>query len=109
MDEQSPREVVLHISDDPTDVQRALDTARVLESTDLDVKVRVIVNGAALAGLTGTDAVGASEHTSVAACSVGLGQRGINPDDLRPSLQTVPSAVVAIVEAQLAGAAYIRI
>ena len=109
MDEQSPRDVIVHVSDDTADVQRALDSAEALESSDLRVRVNVIVNGAALTGLTGTDAVRMSEHTRVAACSVGLGQRGINPDGLRPSVQTVPSAVVAIVEAQLAGAAYIRI
>lgn len=109
MDEQSRREVILHVSDDPADVQRALDAAAGLEDADLGVSVRVIVNGAALTGLTGTDAVEVSEHTEVAACSVGLGRRGIDPDELRPAVQTVPSAVTAIVQAQLAGAAYIRI
>ncbi|UNX54983.1 DsrE family protein [Georgenia sp. TF02-10] len=49
------------------------------------------------------------EHTEVAACSVGLGRRGLDPDELRPEVGTVPSAVTSIVQAQLAGAAYIRI
>lgn len=109
MDEQSAPEVILHVSDDPGDVQRALDAAAGLAAADLGVSVRVIVNGAALTGLTGTDAVALPEHTQVAACGVGLGRRGIAPDELRPAVQTVPSAVVAIVQAQLDGAAYVRI
>lgn len=109
MNEQSPREVILHVSDDPADVQRALDAAAGLQAADLGVHVRVIVNGAALTGLTGADAVVLPESTEVAACSVGLGRRGIGSDELRPAVQTVASAVVAIVEAQLAGAAYVRI
>jgi len=109
MDEQSRREVILHVSDDPDGVQRALDAAAGLADADLGVNVRVIVNGAALAGLTGTTAVEVPERTQVAACSVGLGRRGITPGELRPDVVTVPSAVTAIVQAQLAGAAYVRI
>lgn len=107
--DESPREVILHVADDPADVQRALDAAAGLHAADLGVRVRVIVNGPALAGLTGTDAVHVPEHTEVAACSVGLGHRGVDPDELRPEVGTVPSAVTAIVQAQLTGAAYIRI
>lgn len=106
--DENPREVILHVADDPADVQRALDAAG-LHAAGLGVRVRVIVNGPALAGLTGTDAVQVPEHTEVAACSVGLGRRGIDPGELRPEVGTVPSAVTAIVHAQLAGAAYIRI
>ncbi len=109
MGEQSRREVILHVSDDPADVQRALDAAAGLEDSSLDVSVRVIVNGAALTGLTGEEAVALPEHTQVAACRVGMGRRGIDPGELRPAVQTVPSAVVAIVEAQMAGAVYVRI
>ncbi|MFD6094105.1 hypothetical protein ACFWGN_18485 [Oerskovia sp. NPDC060338] len=107
--DQSRREVILHVSDDPDDLQRALDAAAGLQATDLGVRVRVIVNGPALAGLTGTDAIEMPEHTQVAACNIGLGRRGIDPDELRPEVQTVPSAVTTIVQAQLDGAAYIRI
>ncbi|GAB3750384.1 hypothetical protein [Microlunatus parietis] len=106
---ENTREVILHVADDPADVQRALDAAAGLQAAGLGVRVRVIVNGPALAGLTGTDAVQVPEHTEVAACSVGLGRRGIDPGELRPEVGTVPSAVTAIVHAQLADAAYIRI
>lgn len=107
--DDKPRDVILHVSDDPADVQRALDAAAELQRADPGTRVRVIVNGPALAGLTGTDAVDVPENTEVAACSVGLDRRGVDPDDLRPEVRTVPSAVTAIVEAQRAGAAYVRI
>lgn len=107
--EESPQDVILHVSDDPADVQRALDAAAGLQAASLGVRVRVIVNGPALAGLTGAQVVEVPERTEVAACSVGLGRRGIDPDDLRPEVGTVPSAVTAIVQAQLSGAVYIRI
>lgn len=109
MASDTPRDVILHASDDPADVQRALDSAAGIASADLGVRVRIIVNGPALEGLTGSEAVSLPEGTEVAACSVGMGKRGIDADDLRPDVQTVPSAVRAIVEAQLAGAAYVRI
>lgn len=107
--DESLRDVILHVSDDPDDVHRALDAAAGLQAAGLGVRVRVIVNGPALAGLTSTDTVHVPEHTEVAACSVGLERRGIDPDELRPEVETVPSAVTAIVQAQLAGAAYVRI
>lgn len=44
----------MHISDDPGDAQRALNAAMGLQAADPVVSVRVIVNGAAVAGLTGT-------------------------------------------------------
>ncbi|MGB3375619.1 MAG: hypothetical protein WBA87_10830 [Microbacterium sp.] len=101
--------MILHVSDDPADVQRALDAAAGLQAAELNVIVRIIVNGAALAGLTGEEPVEAPEQTQVAACRVGLERRDIDPDTLRPEVTSVPSALTAIVQAQLAGAAYIRI
>lgn len=109
MTEVSTGSVILHVSDDPADVQRALDAAAGLQATELNVTVRIIVNGAALAGLTGSEPMEAPKQTQIAACRVGLKRRGVDPDTLRPEVTSVPSAVVAIVQAQLAGAAYIRI
>ena len=102
------REVILHVADDPADVQRAVDAAAGLQAADPAVDVRVIVNGPALTGLTGEVAVGLPDNTQIAACSVGLDRREIGPGELRPDVLTVPSAVVAIVEAQKAGAVYVR-
>lgn len=105
----TPRTVILHATDDPGDVQRALDAASGVRSLDPSLHVRIIVNGGALTGLTGAADLNPPEGTEVAACSVGLGRRGIDHDELRPGVQSVPSAVAAIVEAQLAGAAYVRL
>lgn len=103
------RNVVLHVSDTGPDIQRALAAAALLASSDRSLGVRVIVNGPALEALTGSAPVDVPERTAVAACEVGMGRQGISPGALRPGVQTVPSAVVALAEAQFAGAAYIRI
>lgn len=105
----SRREVILHVADGPAGVQRAVETAAALEAADPEVDVRVIVNGPALTGLTGDTAVDLPDHTPVAACSLGLERRDIERDELRPGVVAVPSAVVAIVEAQKAGARYVRV
>lgn len=107
--DRNAHEVILHVSDDPADMQRAVDAAAGLQKADPAVRVRVIVNGPALDGLTGTEAIETPEDVEVAACHVGVGLRSIDPGDLRPDVQTVPSAVTTIVQAQRAGASYIRI
>lgn len=101
--------VVLHASNDPGDVQRALAAAATLGAGQPQTGIRVIVNGAALDGLTGTDPVVLPANTEVEACLVGMGKRGITVDQLRPAVLTVPAAVVALAQAQFTGAAYIRI
>ncbi|WP_353114054.1 hypothetical protein [Microbacterium sp.] len=112
----SPSEtVVLHVSDAPADVARALGSARTLREADLALTVRIIVNGAALDGLAsgahGVEIPGAEfpDGTTVEACRIGMGKRGIPADALRPGVGIVPAAVVAIVEAQQSGASYVRI
>lgn len=109
MTEQTTREVILHVADDPADIQRALDAAEGLASTDASLQIRVIVNGAALAGLIGHDVIDVPTRTEVSACRVGLAKRNTDLADLRPAVHTVSSAVSAIVAAQLNGAAYVRI
>jgi len=92
-----PRTVVLHVSGDPADVSRAVAAANSLAETHPDLAVRVIVNGPALEG------------TTVEACSVGMERRNVSPDQLQPAVHTVASAVTALVDAQLEGAAYVRL
>lgn len=103
------REAVLHVCDDPADVQRAVRAAGALRGAGGVGAVRVVVNGPALAGVTGADDVHVADGVEVLACLAGMRQRDIAVTDLRPGVQTVPSAVIAMVEAQLAGAAYVRI
>ena len=105
-----PHAVVLHVSDDPADVSRAVAAANSLAETHPDLGVRVIVNGAALEGLTSAGITLAPvEGASVEACSVGMKRRNMSADQLQPVVHTVASAVSALVEAQLAGAAYVRL
>ena len=101
--------VLLHASNEPGDVQRALAAVATLGAGQPQTGIRVIVNGAALDGLTGSDPVVLPANTEVEACLVGMGKRGITVDQLRPAVLTVPAAVVALAQAQFAGAAYIRI
>ena len=103
------QDVVLHVSDDPADVQHGLDAAARTVAALPDAHVRVIVNGPALAGVTGTEAVELPRNTRLEACRTGMQGRGITEAELRPGIQTVPAAVVALIEAQAAGSTYVRI
>lgn len=98
------RTVVLHVTSSPADVERAVATAARLRSALAGTDVRIIVNGPALYGLTA-----GGELADVEACGGGLDQLGIDPSTLRAGVVVIPSAAVALAEAQFAGAAYIRI
>lgn len=99
-----PRRVVVHVSEDPADVERAVSTAASLREAFPDAEVRVIVNGAALEGLRAGEPL-----PGVEACAVGLGRRGIDAGSLRDGVKVIPSAAIALAEAQFDGAAYLRI
>ena len=104
------RTAVLHVSGDPADVSRAVAAANSLAETHPDLAVRVIVNGPALEGVTSAGiTLAPMEGTTVEACSVGMQRRNVLPDQLQPAVHTVASAVTAIVDAQLEGAAYVRL
>lgn len=107
--DETARSVILHASDAPADVARATDAARELRRAHPELAVRVIVNGDALAALTDGTAVAAPDGVQVQACSTGLARRNLDPVRLPDTVGTVPAAVTAIVEAQLAGAVYVRI
>lgn len=101
-------DVVLHVSTHPDDVPRAIGSARLLAAEGWTV--RIIVNGPALGGLlTDAAALPAVAGVSIAACETGMRGRGIQAENLAPGTGTVPSAVVALAQAQRAGAAYIRV
>lgn len=106
----SSNAVVLHVSEKPEDVSRAVAAAKGLTDAHPDLHVRIIVNGPALVGVTtAAEQLTPDEATTVEACQVGMHRRDLAPDQLQPTVQTVGSAVVALAEAQLAGAAYIRL
>ncbi len=103
------RTVILHAAEGAKDVVRAVDAARRLHAEHPELNIRVIVNGAALDGLIAPEAPAAPEGVHVQACAFGLCKRGIDASVLPSGVETVPAAVTAIVEAELSGAAYVRI
>lgn len=100
---------VVHVSGAPGDIARGLDMAATIRRFLPDVAVHVIVNGAALDGVTGNEPVRVPAGVRLSACAFGMSKRGLAEADLRPGLDTVPSAAAALVQAQLDGAAYLRI
>jgi len=108
--DQQHDEVVLHVSDTAQDVARANAAATALTQADPQLRVRILVNGPALAGLTDSSSViTPSEGVTVEACRVGLQRRGMLDEPLQADVQSVESVVVAIVQAQRDGAAYVRL
>lgn len=102
--------VVLHVSDRAEDVPRAVAAAEALKQGNPGLDVRIIVNGPALNGVTDSaHPITAAGAATVEACALGMKRRSLPLETLQPDVLTVASSVVAIVEAQLAGAAYVRI
>ncbi|MCW4458959.1 hypothetical protein [Microbacterium sp. MPKO10] len=101
---------VLHVSDNADDVSRAVSAAETLVEANGSLAVRIVVNGPALAGVTTSARLLApGPRTTIEACDQGMQRRSIPREALQPAVHTVGSAVVALVEAQLHGAAYVRI
>jgi len=102
--------VVLHVSDRPEDVGRSIGSASTLHKARPDAIIRIIVNGGAIVGLTlGAAPIEMPTFATVEACEVGMRSRGISVDALQPGVVTTASAIVALADAQLGGAAYVRI
>ena len=107
--DRAGHEVVLHVSDHPEHLARAVAAGASLAQDDPELEVRVIVHGAALEGVTSAaEPVTPANEVRVEACRIGLERRGITEDQLQSSVNTVASAVVAMVQAQRGGASYIR-
>lgn len=102
--------VVLHVTDKSTDVARALGSARTLHHFRPDLRIRIIVNGPAITGvIRDADALDLPDFATVEACEVGMRSHHIASDDLQAGVATTASAIVALTDAQLSGAAYVRI
>lgn len=108
-----PPTVLLHASARAGDIDRAIGTARTLHKNRPERRIRIIVNGPALTGVTvdakPLDLSHLPDNTSIEACEVGLKVHDIPTDALQPGIRTVPSAIVALTDAQLDGAAYVRV
>lgn len=101
--------VVLHVSNNAGDIDRALSAAELITATE-PMRVQIIVNGPAVEGLVGPGpALPLAEGVSIAACERALAGKGLKPAQLRPDVAAVPSAVLTLAQAQHEGAAYIRV
>lgn len=100
---------IIHAATGADDLARALGSAGLLSAGLGSLAIRVVVSGAALAGVRGDAPVEAPERTVVLACAGGLAGLGIPEAEVRPGVEVIPSAAVEIVSRQLDGAAYLRI
>lgn len=107
------RTVVIHVTTDPADVARSINSARILHKDRPDHRIRIIVNGPAITGVTrDADTVAIEklpEGAAIEACEGGMRAHGIAEADLQDGIRTVPAAIVALTDAQFEGAAYIRL
>ena len=104
------RTALLHVSDRPEDITRAIGIAHALHEGRPEYGIRIIVNGPAVRGATrDADPLDVPDFASIEICEGGLRGRGIPVDSLQPGVVTTASAAVAIADAQFAGAAYNRV
>ncbi|WP_217178869.1 hypothetical protein [Streptomyces sp. AC495_CC817] len=98
------------MSDHAGDITRALGIAGILHGERPATRIRIIVNGPAVPGLT-ADArpLDITGIATVEACEGGMRAHGVTADQLQPGVITVPSAAVALSDEQFDGAAYIRV
>ncbi|MFJ4045785.1 hypothetical protein ACIPV2_08585 [Microbacterium sp. NPDC089987] len=107
------RTVVIHVTTDPADVARSINSARILHKDRPEHRIRIIVNGPAITGVTrSADALAIDklpEGAAIEACEGGMRAHEIAVEDLQDGIRTVPAAIVALTDAQFEGAAYIRL
>jgi intracellular sulfur oxidation DsrE/DsrF family protein len=108
-EQHAEREVVIQVSDAADQVENAVQLGQRMQSEISGLKVRVIVHGGALAGVVGDAPVDLPDRVQVQACQFGLTKHGYELSQLRAGVDTVPGASTAIVEAQLNGAAYLKL
>lgn len=103
------RAVVIHASDSPRDMQRAIHTAQNLREGFPGVRIRIVVNGPALSAVPMLDPHELPENVGVAVCAVGLQRHDIAATEIPDGVEIVPAAPRIIVEEQFNGAAYLRL
>lgn len=104
------RIALLHVSDAPEDISRAIGIAHALHDGRPEYGIRIIVNGSAVRGATlDAPALEVPDFASIEICEGGLRGRGIPFDSLQPGVVTIPASAVALADAQFEGAAYNRV
>lgn len=107
--ESSQKRAILQVTRDPEEIDHFVGVAQRLQTRFPGLQVGIVVSGEALSGTIGTTPIDTLDGVCVAACAYGLDKHGYETWQLRPGIGIVPTAISAIVEAQLDGAAYVRI
>jgi len=100
---------VIQVTKDGAEIERAIATAERIREQLPDLEIRIIVHGDALEAVTGAEPLAHDPAITVAACRLGLAARGHGVEELRPGFETVAGGSAAIIQAQLDGAAYLRL
>ncbi|MBS1697831.1 MAG: DsrE family protein [Actinobacteria bacterium] len=110
------REILIHAFDeDPAVVAGALRVGRNAAQALPDIIVQVVVQGIAVTGVTtdgGFDediAETLARGVRVVACGNSMHRAHVEPSQIAPGVDVVPSAVAHLAERQWAGAAYVRV
>ncbi|WP_247962716.1 DsrE family protein [Microbacterium aerolatum] len=110
------RVLLIHaFGSDPAVITGALRVARNASRGLPEARIRVVVQGPAVAGLvsgSGFDEDLADTRRGVidvAACGNSMEREGIEQDQLTEGVTVVPSAVIHLAEQQWSGAAYVRV
>lgn len=110
------RELLIHaFGSDPAVITGALRVARNASHGLPEARIRVVVQGPAVAGLV--SGAGFDEDLAdtlrcpleVTACGNSMEREGITQDQLTKGVIVVPSAVIHLAQQQWAGAAYVRV
>lgn len=97
---------VLHVQGDEGDLTKAQRAAARIRERHSGTRVTIVVAGDAVRELPGAQV---AEGTTIQACSIALHRRGVAADALPDGAEAVDTALDAIVDAELAGARYIRL
>lgn len=108
-DRNTEKMAIIHVSDGPDDVRRALNAAQGLRAALPKTRVGIVINGDALHAVPTMSDLDVPEGVEVAACAIGLHRRSISEAEIPAGVDIVPAVPVAIIEAQLNGAAYLRL
>jgi intracellular sulfur oxidation DsrE/DsrF family protein len=102
--------VILHASDDPADVQRALGLAKdILVDPECTDRVTVVVNHAAITGIATLSHATIPDGITIVACAKAMRTHDIDSSQLDSCIHVVPSGIVYLAEQQNTHSWYIRL
>jgi intracellular sulfur oxidation DsrE/DsrF family protein len=102
--------VILHASDDGSDVARGLALASdMLHDSDCADRVLLVVNHTAIEGIRALNGADIPEGLTVVACAKAMRTHGIPASALDPRISVVPSGIVFLAQQQRSHGWYIRL